>query len=451
MNELKTDLQAMYNRAGVKDEGVMFLFTEGQITNERFLVYINDLLSSGEIADLYVTEDKDAIVNNVRPACKGAGIPDSKENCWNFFIQRVRKNLHMSICFSPVGEGFRSRARKFPAIVNCTVIDWFQPWPEEALLSVARKFTDQLELGDDETRDSVVRFMPFSFSKVNECSQLILEQERRYVYTTPKSFLELIKLFSSMLNKTRDQLLDQKEKYELGVVKLKETGEVVGKLEEELKTFMVEVEAKKVVADEQAAIVGKEKAKVQIENDKAEVEATNCAQIKVSVEAKMAGVQKDLDIALPLVAKAEEALQGLDVKELQMMKSFKTPPKAVETVFTCVLNLLAGVDPLVPVDKKKKLKTDNPWKSSLNLMANPGALIQTLSSYKEKIDSQQVHNQNFKAIRPALADEGFNPDAIRSKSSAAAGICDWVCNIVMYYDVVESVEPKRLAVAEAQE
>lgn len=31
----------------------MFLFTEGQITNERFLVYINDLLSSGEIAELY--------------------------------------------------------------------------------------------------------------------------------------------------------------------------------------------------------------------------------------------------------------------------------------------------------------------------------------------------------------------------------------------------------------
>jgi dynein heavy chain len=43
----------MYMKTGVKDEGMMFLFTEGQITNERFLVYINDLLSSGEIADLF--------------------------------------------------------------------------------------------------------------------------------------------------------------------------------------------------------------------------------------------------------------------------------------------------------------------------------------------------------------------------------------------------------------
>ena len=30
------------------------------------------------------------------------------------------KNLHMSLCFSPVGDAMRGRARKFPALVNCT-------------------------------------------------------------------------------------------------------------------------------------------------------------------------------------------------------------------------------------------------------------------------------------------------------------------------------------------
>lgn len=150
INELKLDLQIMFNKSGVKDEGVMFLFTESQIADERFLVYINDLLSSGEIADLYIQEDKDQIVNNIRPAVKGEGIVDNPENCWKYFIGRVKKNLHMSMCFSPVGEDFRSRSRKFPAIVNCTVIDWFQPWPKTALLSVAKKFTDDLDLGTDE-------------------------------------------------------------------------------------------------------------------------------------------------------------------------------------------------------------------------------------------------------------------------------------------------------------
>lgn len=109
-------------------------------------MFINDLLSSGEIADLFATEDKDTIVNNIRPAVKGAGLIDNKDNCWNFYIQRVRKNLHMCLCFSPVGESFRSRSRKFPALVNCTVIDWFHPWPEDALLSVASKFLSDVEM-----------------------------------------------------------------------------------------------------------------------------------------------------------------------------------------------------------------------------------------------------------------------------------------------------------------
>ena len=44
----------------------------------------------------------------------------------------------MAICMSPVGEAFRKRIRTFPGLVNCTTIDWFLPWPEEALLSTAQ-------------------------------------------------------------------------------------------------------------------------------------------------------------------------------------------------------------------------------------------------------------------------------------------------------------------------
>jgi dynein heavy chain len=201
LNELKEDLRLMFLRAGQKDEGVMFLFTEGQITNERFMVPINDLLSSGEVSELFVAEDVDGIVNNVRAAVKSEGMLDSKDNCWNFFIGRVKKNLHMSLCFSPVGESLRGRARKFPALINCTVIDWFHPWPEDALLSVAQKFLAETEMDSDEIRAGIEKFMPFSFKCVEKYSARILDQERRFVYTTPKSFLELIKLFKSMLGK----------------------------------------------------------------------------------------------------------------------------------------------------------------------------------------------------------------------------------------------------------
>lgn len=58
INDLKTDLQTLYQKAGIQEDDMLFLFTEGQITNEKFLVYINDLPASGEIAELYTSDEK---------------------------------------------------------------------------------------------------------------------------------------------------------------------------------------------------------------------------------------------------------------------------------------------------------------------------------------------------------------------------------------------------------
>lgn len=52
VTEFKENLLSLYNLAGVKGTSVTFLITDNQIVKEKFLVYINDLLSTGYIADL---------------------------------------------------------------------------------------------------------------------------------------------------------------------------------------------------------------------------------------------------------------------------------------------------------------------------------------------------------------------------------------------------------------
>jgi dynein heavy chain len=55
----------------------------------------------------------------------------------------------MVLAFSPVGEAFRRRIRTFPSLVNCTTIDWFLPWPEEALRNTAlNHFTNEMDIKD---------------------------------------------------------------------------------------------------------------------------------------------------------------------------------------------------------------------------------------------------------------------------------------------------------------
>ena len=42
----------------------------------------------------------------------------------------------------------------YPAFVNCTTIDWFSEWPQDALLEVAEKYLESMELGDEEVTHS---------------------------------------------------------------------------------------------------------------------------------------------------------------------------------------------------------------------------------------------------------------------------------------------------------
>lgn len=45
---------------------------------------------------------------------------------FNYFIQIVKEQLHVVLAFSPIGNALRTRIRKFPSLVQCCTIDWFQ-------------------------------------------------------------------------------------------------------------------------------------------------------------------------------------------------------------------------------------------------------------------------------------------------------------------------------------
>ena len=91
--DLKVDIAQLYIKTGLKNVGVMFLMTDAQVADEKFLVLINDLLASGEIPDLFADDEIENIINGVRNEVKATGMEDSRENCWKFFIEKVRKTL----------------------------------------------------------------------------------------------------------------------------------------------------------------------------------------------------------------------------------------------------------------------------------------------------------------------------------------------------------------------
>ena len=249
------------------------------------------------------------------------------------------------------------RSRKFPALTSCTAIDWFSEWPEEALISVSQRFITESELIGEEVRLSVSEFMAHVHKTVNETSNRYLISERRYNYTTPKTFLELIKLYKDLLAKQAAGLTMKMERLENGLTKLESTAAQVDDLKAKLATQEVILKQKNEEADALLQRVAVDTEKVNGEKAIAEEEEKKVAEITREVSQQQADCEKDLEAAEPALVAAQEALNTLNKNNLTELKSFGTPPDSVVMVSAAVMVLLnpAGKLPKTEVGRLPKV------------------------------------------------------------------------------------------------
>ncbi len=95
----------------------------------------------------------------------------------------------------------------------------------------------------------IEKFLPYSFDLVNKTARVFHKQERRFVYTTPKSYLELLKLYKDLLARKRDEMGRSIDRLTNGLAKLRSTAEAVVEIEADLKIKLEDAEQKKTTAE----------------------------------------------------------------------------------------------------------------------------------------------------------------------------------------------------------
>uniref|UniRef100_A0AAX7TS70 Dynein axonemal heavy chain 11 n=1 Tax=Astatotilapia calliptera TaxID=8154 RepID=A0AAX7TS70_ASTCA len=423
INDLKSDIAALYIKVGVKNIGTVFLHTDAQIPDERFLVLINDMLASGDIPDLFSDEEADMIVSSIRMELRGLGLIDTRDNCWSFFIERIRRQLKVVLCFSPVGFTLRTRARKFPALVNCTAINWFHSWPQLALQSVSSTFIEKipgLEVA------SISEFISYAHTSVNEVSVKYQQNEKHFNYTTPKSFLEFMKLYDNLLRKKRTELTQKMERLENGLQKLLTTASQVEDLKAKLAVQEVELWQRNTDIEALIAKIGQQTDKLNQERAVADAEEQRVAAIQAKVTKQQQETEEDLAKAEPALQAANTALNTLNRLNLTELRTFPNPPAIVTNVSAAVLVLLAP---------QGRIPKDRSWKASKVVMSKVDDFLQALVNF----DKENIPEATVRCVRDEyLSDPEFNPDFVKQKSSAAAGLCAWVINIIRFHEELDS-------------
>ncbi|KAL7875326.1 hypothetical protein SRHO_G00062960 [Serrasalmus rhombeus] len=437
LQDLKVDLAELCLKAGVKNLPTVLLLTDAQIPDERFLVIISALLSSGEAPELLSEEEVDGAMKAVRRDVRALGLLDNPENCWRFFVDRVRQQLKVVLCTSPAGGALRVRLRRFPALLSCTTTDWFHEWPQEALHSVSLCFLQELPTVQPAVQEPISLFMAHVHTSVKQASERYRQSERRHNYSTPRSFLELLRLYGNLLEETDQQLQEKLSRLQAGLQKLKTTATQVEELKAKLSSQETELNLKNEAAEALIARVGRQAERVSWKRRDADLEEQKVAAIQAEVTLRQRDCENDLAKAEPALEAATAALDTLNKVNLTELKTFPNPPEAVSNVLAAVMVLLAPCG---------RVPRERGWKAARVFMGKVDDFLQALVGY----DKEHIPDQCLTVVKQEyLNNPGFQPHLVRTKSYAAAGLCAWTINIVRYYEVYCEVAPKRQALSQA--
>ncbi|TNN79750.1 Dynein heavy chain 5, axonemal [Liparis tanakae] len=327
---LMDDLKGLYRTAGEHGKGISFLFTDNEIKEESFLEYMNNVLSSGEVSNLFARDEIDEILSDLIPVMK-------------------REFPRLSHHFLSVYD------------IDCS----------------------------PQVKSEVVQCMGSFQDGVAEKCVDYFQRYRRSTHVTPKSYLTFIQGYKTIYKEKRTEVQTLANRMNTGLKKLKEASESVAALSKELEVKEKELQ----VANDKADMVLKEvtvkaqaaeRVKVEVQKVKDKAQA-----IVDSISADKAIAEEKLEAARPALQEAEAALQTIKPSDIATVRTLGRPPHLIMRIMDCVLLLFQRRVNTVKIDPEKNCNTAS-WQESLKLMT-AGNFLGSLQQFpKDSINEEMV-------------------------------------------------------------
>jgi dynein heavy chain len=438
-NDFKEDLRNLFRLVLQKPQ--TFLFTDGHVAEEGFLELINNILTIGMVPGLFPEEDKDGLISPLEDEMRKQKLPETKEFKWNYFVNKARENLHIILAMSPAGDQLRLRCRNFPGLISNTSVDWFFPWPEDALTAVASNFMGAVELEED-IKSLVTQHLVLVHLSVQKFSIDFKAIYKRNNYSTPKNYLDFINNYVDFLGDKRKLFDALVRRLEGGLTTLKRAEEDTKVLSQELSIKNVEIAKESIVVEQ---LIVEITAQSAIATEKAEQGAVLQEQLEkesVIIEREEAECKKALEEAIPALEAAKQALDNIQKKDLDECKSMAQPSSAIVDVCSVAFYLYP------------KCSGNPDWSTIKAQLLGDMQLLGGLKSYDvEKTKAAEAMNgkKRMQKITKDLAKEVTEDKNLQAcisyKSKAAGGLFAWCEATLKCYDINKDVEPKKKAAA----
>ncbi|KAK9893078.1 hypothetical protein WA026_023570 [Henosepilachna vigintioctopunctata] len=438
VGNLMDDLKYLYRVAGLEGSGITFIFTDNDIKDETFLESLNNILSSGEIANLFPKDELDEIQTDLIPIMRKnqPKTAPTVENLYEYFIRRAVSNLHVVLCFSPVGEKFRSRALKFPGLISGCTINWFSRWPKDALIEVSNHFLKTFPLvATPEIKQELEHVMGEIQDGAAEICNLYFQRFRRRAFVTPKTYTSFLNTYKVFYKEKFEEINTLAEKVKTGMKKLVEAQSNVDELKEELKVKEVEVNAATEVAEEvlvgvlaASEVANKIKEDAAVVKDKAETLVAAISEDSKEAEEKLIAAKPALDAA-------EAALLTIKAADISTVRKLGKPPYLIMLIMDAVLIYFQRkLEPVKPDYEKRFLFAS--WNESLRVLADTKFLNKLQEYPRDNINAEMID-----LMQPYLNNELYTYENAKTACGNVAGLVSWTIAMAAFYDVNREVLP----------
>eukprot|EP00042_Codosiga_hollandica_P058945 m.896166 g.896166 ORF g.896166 m.896166 type:complete len:2088 (+) comp60006_c0_seq2:2303-8566(+) len=455
---LREVLKDAYKSAALYNNSVTLLLPLPRQCPDDIFEDISVVINSGIIPDLFDGDEFEAFLNELKLLPNYQGLSEASthatfQDALNFSAMQelalaIRKNFHVILSVSSAGNELQDKFRKFPALVSCFSIDWFDMWPSTALLEVAKKWIQSSSLGSFvsglpsvtsirhklKAGGAAATLAAAVLDKVAEVavqihlvvSQLIDDQTgagQVHLYVTPSELIEFLSTFAEVYRNKFELISKGQRRIEAGTAQIESTKTLVHDLRGHLESLNPQLADRARITDDLIAQITEDQNKTNEIRARIAEEERIIAEQAVLIKKLTDEADRDLAFILPALEKANQLLQALDKADVAEVRVYLNPPEPVMRLISAVSVLLGE-----PED----------WASGRLMMLDQRFLLRLV-----EFDKNHTEDSKLTRLQEVLDHPELTIENLGRISKACVSICQWIFAMRDYLFYFREVTPKR--------
>lgn len=420
LTDFDSDLRKILRAA--LDKSICFIIKDTDIIMPVFTERLNVLLAESTIPGLFAGDELASLLQAAKDQARIAGqLLDKEEAIFNFFLEKVKVNLHIIYTTNSATVDMNQTDIMFPSLLSLCGIIWIGSWSDISLTSFTSKVLQQHELtGDDNQYEAMLKI---HHSAVETSLSLPVTN-----YVSPRFYFDFVNQFCEIFINKRQKLNTEQQHLSNGLTKLDQTQKEVSRMEEQLKVKQEQLnEKQKLVEDKMQEILKDNQATVS-KNEEAQKIKVQLDEKKKIINEEKSTALAELEEVKPMIEEAKSSVSNIKKSNLDEIRRLQQPPDVIKNTLYCVLVLIG--------------QKNESWAEIRKVISGEQFIRQVIDF---KIDSTPP--QTIKKVQNLIDTSGLTLEKAQRASQACGPLFKWLNANLKYLSIIEKTEPLRKKVS----